>query len=97
MAALPAAGRASAVIFWPLPGTPPRADVAYREHFALLWAYWLWGPTHLANRDAPVAVTVHCDNNVVLAEVNNFGSRNVFRMALIRALYSHAATVVTTL
>lgn len=91
VATLPTAVRASAVKFWPLPGTPQRADVAYREMFALLWAYWLWGPTHLANRDAPVAVTVHCDNNVVLAEVNNFGSRNIFRMALIRALYSHAA------
>ena len=91
VATLPPAVRASAEKFWPLPGTPQWADVAYREMFALLWAYWLWGPTHLANRDAPVAVTVNCDNNVVLAEVNGFGSRNVFRMALIRALYSHAA------
>ena len=91
VATLPPAVRSSALHLWPLPGTPQRADVAYREMFALLWAYWLWGQSHLANRDAPVAVTVHCDNNVVLAEVNSFGSRNVFRMSLIRALYSHAA------
>jgi hypothetical protein len=89
---LPPAVRRAATKLWPRPDTPQWADVAYRELFALVWAVWLWGHSHLANHDdTTVAVTVHTDNNVILAEINNFGSRNVFRMALLRALFSHAA------
>ena len=91
VASLPLAVRRTAGKLWPRPNTPQWADVAYRELFAMVWAFWLWGQAHLANRNATVAVTVHTDNNVILAEINGFGSRNVFRMALLRALFSHAA------
>jgi hypothetical protein len=96
VATLPPAVRRAATKLWPRPDTPQWADVAYRELFALVWAVWLWGHSHLANHDTTVAVTVLTDNNVILAEINNFGSRNVFRMALLRAPFSRTLQPITS-